>query len=84
METSKLEQAAENTFSHVKQDDTEFVSDGLCDFFLYRDLGIAKATGGKVIAQLVRANKPPEWMRSSSSRVSPVRASTTTAALASG
>ena len=60
MDALKLEQPAENTFSHVKEGDTAFVSDGLRDFFLYRDLGIAKATGGKVIAQLVRANKPPE------------------------
>ena len=29
------------------------------DFFLYRDLGVAKATNGKVIAHLVKANKPP-------------------------
>jgi quercetin dioxygenase-like cupin family protein len=60
MDALKLEQPAENTISHVKEGDTAFVSDGLRDFFLYRDLGIAKATGGKVIAQLVRANKPPE------------------------
>ena len=32
---------------------------GLRDFFLYRDLGIAGATNGKVIAHLVKANKPP-------------------------
>jgi quercetin dioxygenase-like cupin family protein len=60
MKTAKLEHPAETMFSHVKEGDTEFVSDGLRDFFIYRDLGIAKATGGKVIAQLVRANKPPE------------------------
>lgn len=53
-ETSPLE------FSHVKEGDTPFVSEGLRDFFLYRDLGIAAATGGKVIAQLVRANMAPE------------------------
>lgn len=47
-------------FSHVKEGDTPFVSEGLRDFFLYRDLGIAAATGGKVIAQLVRANMAPE------------------------
>ena len=65
MEASKLEQPAENTFSHVKEGDTEFKADGLRDFFLYRDLGIAKATGGKIVATLVRANKPPEagWHR---------------------
>ena len=46
-------------FSHVKPGDTEYTSGGLRDFFLYRDLGIAKATNGKVIAHLVKANKPP-------------------------
>ncbi|AOB29932.1 cupin [Bordetella sp. H567] len=47
-------------FSHVRPGDTEFRSGGLRDFFLYRDLGIAAATRGKVIAQLVRANEAPE------------------------
>jgi hypothetical protein len=30
-------------FSHVKPADTDYVSGGLRDFFLYRDLGIAEA-----------------------------------------
>jgi len=47
-------------FSHVKPGDTEFKSGGLRDFFLYRDLGITDATRGQVIAQLVKANLPPE------------------------
>jgi mannose-6-phosphate isomerase-like protein (cupin superfamily) len=49
-------------FSHVKPDDTEFTGGGLRDFFLYRDLGIAAATGGQVICHLVKANAdmPPE------------------------
>jgi quercetin dioxygenase-like cupin family protein len=47
-------------FSHRKATDTPFVSGGLRDFFLYRDLGIAEATHGKVIAHLVRANMAPE------------------------
>ncbi|HTZ69549.1 MAG TPA: cupin domain-containing protein [Acetobacteraceae bacterium] len=47
-------------FSHVRPGDTPFVGEGLRDFFLYRDLGIAKATKGRVIAQLVKANLPPE------------------------
>ncbi|ANN72289.1 cupin domain-containing protein [Bordetella bronchialis] len=47
-------------FSHVRPGDTAFRSGGLRDFFVYRDLGIAEATGGKVIAQLVRANQPPD------------------------
>ena len=36
------------------------MSGGIRDFFLYRDLGIAAATGGQVIAQLVKANQAPE------------------------
>lgn len=47
-------------FSHVKPGDTEFRTNGLRDFFKYRDLGIADATDGKVVVQLVRANKAPE------------------------
>jgi quercetin dioxygenase-like cupin family protein len=47
-------------FSHVKPRDTQYVSGGLRDFFLYRDLGVAEATGGKVIAHLVKANMAPE------------------------
>jgi quercetin dioxygenase-like cupin family protein len=47
-------------FSHVKPTDTDFKGEGLRDFFTYRDLGIADATAGKVLAQLVRANAAPE------------------------
>ena len=47
-------------FMHVKPGDTQYVEGGLRDFFVYRDLGIAEATHGKVIAQLVRANAAPE------------------------
>ncbi len=47
-------------FSHIREGDTEYQSGGLRDFFLYRDLGIAEATNGQVIAQLVKANLPPE------------------------
>jgi quercetin dioxygenase-like cupin family protein len=47
-------------FSHVKPGDTDWRSDGLRDFFLYRDLGVEQATAGRVLAQLVKANKPPE------------------------
>lgn len=49
-----------NEFSHVKPEDTAFKGAGLRDFFLYRDLGIAAATGGRVIAHLIKANQPPE------------------------
>ena len=55
-----LDQSVVNLFAHVKPDDTPWRSDGLRDFFLYRDLGVAAATGGRVIAQLVKANSPPE------------------------
>ena len=48
------------TFSHVKPGDIAWKSGGLRDFFLYKDLGIAAATGGKVIAHLVKANEAPE------------------------
>jgi quercetin dioxygenase-like cupin family protein len=47
-------------FTHVKPQDTEWRGDGLRDFFQYKDLGIAEATHGKVIAQLVRAHNAPE------------------------
>jgi quercetin dioxygenase-like cupin family protein len=50
----------EMKFAHVKPGDTDFESGGLRDFFSYRDLGIADATGGKVVAQLVRAEQAPE------------------------
>ena len=59
-DTIMLEKTLTNTFSHVKPGDTPWVSDGLRDFFLYRDLGIAAATGGRVLAQLVKAHEAPE------------------------
>jgi quercetin dioxygenase-like cupin family protein len=55
-----LDKPIANTFSHVKPGDTPWVGGGLRDFFLYRDLGITEATGGRVIAQLVKANEAPE------------------------
>ena len=54
-----LDKPAVNAFAHVKPGDTPWVGEGLRDFFLYRDLGIAAATGGRVLAQLVKANTPP-------------------------
>ncbi len=48
------------TFAHVKPTDTTWVGQGLRDFFLYRDLGVAAAKRGRVIADLVKANQPPE------------------------
>ncbi|URI07458.1 cupin domain-containing protein [Aquincola tertiaricarbonis] len=47
-------------FSHVKPGQTLWRGEGLRDFFLYRDLGVADATNGQVIAQLVKANSAPE------------------------
>jgi quercetin dioxygenase-like cupin family protein len=57
----RLAMLDENTthFSHVKPEDTEYHTEGLRNFFLYRDLGIAAATNGKVIAHLVKASRPP-------------------------
>ena len=54
--------AVVSKFSHVKPGDTDYKGGGLRDFFLYRDLGIADATGGQVICHLVKANpdRPPE------------------------
>ena len=54
-------------FRQLLAEATPFVGGGLRDFFLYRDLGIAQATHGRVIAHLVRANLAPEtgtgWAR---------------------
>ncbi len=55
-----LDKPIVNIFSHVKPGDTPWQSGGLRDFFLYRDLGVKDATGGKVIAHLVKANEAPE------------------------
>src|ERR1700693_1637898 len=58
--TKETTKTLANMFSHVREGDTKYESGGLRDFFLYRDLGIAAATGGQVIAQLVKANQAPE------------------------
>ncbi len=55
-----LDQPIVNLFSHVKPADTPWRKEGLRSFFEYRDLGIAAATGGRVIAHLVRANEAPK------------------------
>jgi len=57
MSTATIEKSL---FSHVKPNDTPWRSGGLRDFFLYKDLGIEEATGGRVIAQLVKANMAPQ------------------------
>lgn len=45
--------------------DTAFSADGLRGFFEYRDLGIGDATGGKLMAHVIRARDghgvKPEW-----------------------
>jgi mannose-6-phosphate isomerase-like protein (cupin superfamily) len=57
---SMLDKPFVNQFKHVKPGDTPWRGEGLRDFFLYRDLGVADATGGRVIAHLVKANAAPE------------------------
>ena len=53
---------AESTteFSHLTPPGHLLAQRRLRDFFLYKDLGIEKATHGRVIAQLVKANQAPE------------------------
>jgi mannose-6-phosphate isomerase-like protein (cupin superfamily) len=57
-----VDKTAVNRFSHIKPGDTPWCTDGLRDFFMYRDLGVSGATGGRVLCQLVKANPacPPE------------------------
>jgi quercetin dioxygenase-like cupin family protein len=40
--------------------DTPWRGNGLHDFFLYRDPGVAEATHGKVLVQLMKAQSAPE------------------------
>lgn len=47
-------------FTHVKAADKPWRSDGLRDFFLYQDMGVADATHGRVIVHRVKANQAPE------------------------
>ena len=47
-------------FSHLREADVPWRSDGLRDFFLYKDLGVAEATHGRVIAHRVKANHAPD------------------------
>ncbi len=58
--TPRIATAVATAFSHIAEGDTEYKGGGLRDFFLYRDLGVAAATNGQVVAQLVKANLPPE------------------------
>jgi len=47
-------------FSHVRPGDTQPRGTGLRDLFLYRDLGVEKATASRVLVQVVTANMAPE------------------------
>ncbi|MAE67384.1 MAG: cupin [Phycisphaeraceae bacterium] len=42
----------------AREKDAEWRRDGLRPYFVYRDLGIRDATGGKVLAHIIRAAKP--------------------------
>ncbi|MBV9555822.1 MAG: cupin domain-containing protein [Pseudolabrys sp.] len=44
--------------SHLK--DARFADGGLRSFFVYRDLGIKEATGGRVMAHVIRAKSAQE------------------------
>jgi mannose-6-phosphate isomerase-like protein (cupin superfamily) len=54
-----LDDSTLTKFSHVRPGDTGWNTGGLRDFFMYRDLGVAAATHGRILAQLVRANLAP-------------------------
>lgn len=47
----------EQTFSHSIGEDAEFEQKGLRGYFEYRDLGIAEATNGDVVAHVIRAKE---------------------------
>jgi quercetin dioxygenase-like cupin family protein len=51
---------SDTLFSHVKHNQGEFKGGGLRDFFLYKDLGVAEATKGRILAHVTKANLPPE------------------------
>ena len=55
------------SFTVTHASDAKFVKRGLRNYFEYRDLGIAKASKGKVVAHVIRARtgKAPhgEWHR---------------------
>jgi len=54
-----MTKGSDTDFSHTRLADTQYLPGGLRDFFLYKDLGVAKATQGKVIAHIAKANMPP-------------------------
>ncbi|GHB47018.1 hypothetical protein GCM10007094_40510 [Pseudovibrio japonicus] len=47
----------EQSFSHSKGEDAEFEARGLRSYFEYRDLGVADATNGAVVAHVIRARE---------------------------
>lgn len=55
-ETAQLPQ---NFFMQTEEDGI-FKTQGLRDYFTYRDLGIAKATDGTILAQIIRAERSVE------------------------
>src|SRR5437879_939437 len=61
--------AADMSFSASHLKDAVFRSNGLRSFFSYRDLGIRQATSGRVLAQIIRAERPHDgsagWHRHS-------------------
>ncbi len=50
---------AQQTLVVLHEEDTEFESTGLRKQFVYRDLGIGKATGGHYSAHVIRAGSDP-------------------------
>jgi len=48
-----MEQGQKFSVNHL--DESQFKADGLRPFFEYRDLGIKGATGGRVLAHVIRA-----------------------------
>ena len=50
---------AEQTLVVLHEEDTEFEATGLRKQFVYRDLGISKATGGHYSAHVIRAGSDP-------------------------
>jgi hypothetical protein len=55
-----LSNEVEHKISHIRPQDTLYIEEDFRNFFEYRDLGVAAANGGNVIAHLVRAKNPPE------------------------
>jgi hypothetical protein len=51
--------AAAMKFSASHAKDARYEDGGLRSFFVYRDLGIKEATGGRAMAHVIRAPRPP-------------------------